>query len=207
MSPSPNFAGKKSRVATLNVVSTRWGQIEPRTRNVLLISAGALMAGLIYAYVWLPAARGRVLNAERIPVLEAKLATMRAQVAEMQRLNAVPPSTSTAAVSTRAAADATGLQTIFGSSAKIVIDENRAFRISIASMSYTSFLDRLDQALSRYRLSVDSLAITALSSPISAPAPDTNTNAKTNPPAMVSIEVTLINSADSATSTTSPNKP
>lgn len=200
MSPSPNFASKKSRVATLNVVSTRWGQIEPRTRTVLLISAGALLAGLIYAYVWLPAARGRVLNAERIPVLEAKLATMRAQVVEMQRLNAVPPSTSTAAASTRAAADANGLQTIFGSSAKIAIDENRAFRISIASMSYTSFLDRLDQALSRYRLSVDSLNITALSSPISAPA----ANTKMNPPAMVSIELTLI---DSATSTTSPNKP
>jgi type II secretory pathway component PulM len=119
--------------------------------------------------------------------------------AEMQRLNAVPPSTSATAASTRAAGDVNSLQTIFGSSAKIVVDENRAFRISIASMSYTSFLDRLDQALSRYRLSVDSLTITALASPISAPA----ANAKTNPPAMVSVDVTLI---DSATATTGPNK-
>jgi type II secretory pathway component PulM len=200
MSASPINVNKKSSFTGLTDLRARWEQIEPRTRTVLLISAGALLAGLIYAYVWLPAARGRVLNAERIPVLEAKLANMRAQVAEMQRLNAVPPSTSTTAASTRGAADVTGLQTIFGSSAKIAVDENRAFRISITSMSYTSFLDRLDQALLRYRLSVDSLAITALSSPISAPA----ANTKTNPPAMVSIEVML---ADSATSTTSPNKP
>lgn len=203
MSSSP-IASKKSSFAALSGIRARWAQIEPRTRMILLISVGALLAGLIYAYVWLPAARGRVLNAERIPVLEAKLANMRAQVAEMQRLNAVPPSTSTTTASARGAGDVNSLQTIFGSSAKIAVDENRAFRISIASMSYTSFLDRLDQALSRYRLSVDSLTITALSSPISAPATNANTNAKTNPPAMVSIEVTLI---DSATATTGPNKP
>jgi type II secretory pathway component PulM len=199
MSSAPITASKKSGFAALTGLRARWEQIEPRTRTILLISAGALLAGLVYAYVWLPAARGRVLNAERIPVLEAKLANMRAQVAEMQRLNAVPPSTSATAASTRAAGDVNSLQTIFGSSAKIVVDENRAFRISIASMSYTSFLDRLDQALSRYRLSVDSLTITALASPISAPA----ANAKTNPPAMVSVDVTLI---DSATATTGPNK-
>lgn len=207
MSSSPIIASKKSSFAALNGFRSRWAQIEPRTRTVVLISVGALLAGLIYAYVWLPAARGRVLNAERIPVLEAKLANMRAQVAEMQRLNAVPPATSAASANTasaRGAADVNGLQTIFGSSAKITVDENRAFRIGIASMSYTAFLDRLDQALSRYRLGVDSLAITALSSPISVPAANANTNAKTNPPAMVSIDVTLI---DSATATTGANKP
>ena len=203
MSSAPIIASKKSSFAALTGIRTRWAQIEPRTRTVVLMSAGALLAGLIYAYVWLPAARGRVLNAERIPVLEAKLANMRAQVAEMQRLNAVPPSTSAASATTantRGAADVNGLQTIFGSSAKITIDENRAFRIGIASMGYTSFLDRLDQALSRYRLSVDSLNITALASPISAPA----TTSKTSPPAMVSTDITLI---DSAAATTSPNKP
>jgi type II secretory pathway component PulM len=204
MSSAPIIASKKSSFAALNGIRTRWAQIEPRTRTVVLMSAGALLAGLIYAYVWLPAARGRVLNAERIPVLEAKLANMRAQVAEMQRLNAVPPSTSALTASARGAADVNGLQTIFGSSAKIAIDENRAFRISIASMSYTSFLDRLDQALLRYRLSVDSLNITALASPISTTATNANSNAKMNPPAMVSVGVTLI---DSATATTGSNKP
>lgn len=199
MSSSPIITSKKNSFAALTGIRTRWAQIEPRTRAVVLISVAALLAGLIYAYVWLPAARGRVLNAERIPALEAKLATMRAQVAEMQRLNAVPPATSATTASARAAGDVNGLQTIFGANAKIVVDENRAFGISIASMSYTAFLDRLDQALSRYRLSVDSLNITALSSPISAPA----ANTKMNPPAMVSIELALI---DSATATTSPNK-
>ena len=187
MSASPINARKKSNFAALADIRARWAQIAPRTRAILLISGGALLAGLIYAYVWLPAARGRVLNAERIPVLEAKLATMRAQVAELQRLNAVPPSTQATAATTasaRAAADVNGLQTVFGSSAKIAVAENRAFRISIASLSYTSFLDRLDQALTRYRLSVDSLAITALGSSLSAPV----SNAKSNPLAMVSVE-------------------
>jgi len=204
MSSAPVIASKKSRFALLTGIRAHWAQIEPRTRTILLISAGALLAGLIYAYMWLPAARGRVQNAERIPVLEAKLANMRAQVAEMQRLNAVPPSTSSTTASKRGAADVNGLQAVFGSSAKIIVDENRAFRINIASISYTAFLDRLDQALSRYRLRVDSLTIIALTSAISAPATNANTNANTNPPALVSVEITLI---DSATSTTGANKP
>ena len=200
MSASPINVRKKSNFAALADIRARWAQIAPRTRAILLISGGALLAGLIYAYVWLPAARGRVLNAERIPVLEAKLANMRAQVAELQRLNAVPPSTQATTANARAAADANGLQTVFGPSAKIAVAENRAFRISIASISYTSFLDRLDQGLTRYRLSVDSLAITALGSSLSAPV----NNAKSNPPAMVSVEATLI---DSATAIVVTNKP
>lgn len=209
MSGSRSGAGSSNNVAAVAAFRARWQQIQPRTRTLLLISTGALLAGLIYAYVWLPAARGRVLNAERIPVLEAKLATMRAQMAEMQRLNAVPPATSAsgAAAGTAAGADAGAnagantvarsvadvnqLQIVFGTSAKIQRDDNRTFRIMIASIGYPSFLDRLDQALSRYRLSVDALDIAALGGSISAAPPD----AKTNLPAMVSVEVTLIESA------------
>lgn len=203
MSSSPISPRKKSNFAALTDIRARWGQIEGRTRTVLLISVGALLAGLIYAYVWLPAVRGRALNADRIPVLEAKLATMRAQLAEIQRLNAVPPSAQATTAIARAAGGINSLQTIFGATAKIAVDENRAFRISIASISYTSFLDRLDQALSRYRLSVDSLAITALSIPMSASAANATmnpiTNAKPDPPALVSVEVTLV---DGTTATT-----
>jgi type II secretory pathway component PulM len=175
---------KKISVSVFSRALDRWQMLEPRTRTVLLISVVALLLGLVYAYVWLPAARGRALNAERIPVLEAKLATMRAEVAEMKKLIAVPPNASTNSASARGNADVTGLQSIFGATAKIAVDENRAFRVNVASISYISFLDRLDQALSRYRLKVDALNITALDSPISAPA-------KTTEPAMVAVEVTL----------------
>jgi type II secretory pathway component PulM len=175
---------KKISVSAFSRALDRWQMLEPRTRTVLLVSVVALLLGLAYAYVWLPATRGRALNAERIPVLEAKLATMRAEVAEMTRMLAVPPNTSTNSASARGTADMAGLQSIFGTTAKIAVDENRAFRINVASISYTSFLDRLDQALSRYRLKVDALNITALDSPISAPA-------KTTEPAMVAVEVTL----------------
>jgi type II secretory pathway component PulM len=189
MSAAPINTNKKNSFAALAELRARWQQIEPRTRTLLLISAGALLAGLIYAYVWLPAQRGRVQNAERIPVLEASLATMRAQVAELQRLNAVPPATSASVTNTsaRGVADVSGLQTIFGASAKIQRDDNRLFRITIASIGYPSFLDRLDQALSRYRLNVETLDIAALSGPISA----TTQNTKTNLPVMVSVDVVL----------------
>jgi type II secretory pathway component PulM len=197
MSAAPINTNKKNSFAALAELRVRWQQIEPRTRTLLLISAGALLAGLIYAYVWLPAQRGRVQNAERIPVLEARLATMRAQVAELQRLNTVPstvPPAASASVtntSARSVADVNGLQAIFGASAKIQRDENRLFRITIASIGYPSFLDRLDQALSRYRLNVETLDITALSGPISA----TTQNTKTNLPVIVSVEVALVETA------------
>jgi type II secretory pathway component PulM len=181
---SSNAGKTKSGTSAFARALERWQVIEPRTRTVLLISVGALLLGLAYAYVWLPAARGRALNAERIPVLEAKLATMRAEVAEMKRILAVPPNVSTNNVNARGTADVSGLQSIFGTTAKITVDENRAFRVSVSSISYLSFLDRLDQALSRYRLKVDALNIAALDSPISAPA-------KTTEPAMVAVEVTL----------------
>jgi type II secretory pathway component PulM len=193
MSAAPINTNKKNSFAALAELRARWQQIESRTRTLLLISSGALLAGLIYAYVWLPAQRGRVQNAERIPVLEARLATMRAQVAELQRLNAVPPATSTSVTNTsaRSVADVSGLQTIFGASAKIQRDDNRLFRITIASIGYPSFLDRLDQALSRYRLNVETLNIAALSGRISA----TTQNTKSTLPAMVSVEVALVETA------------
>jgi type II secretory pathway component PulM len=109
MSSTPVNAGKtKSSISAFTRALERWQMIEPRTRTILLISVAALLLGLIYAYVWLPAARGRALNAERIPVLEAKLATMRAEVAEMKRILAVPPNVATNSASARGTAEVTG---------------------------------------------------------------------------------------------------
>ena len=191
-----NNAASQPRSAALKHFATYWDQLESRTRNVLLVCIATLAVGLIYSYVWLPAARGRVINAERIPALEAKLATMRAQYEEMKRINAVPPTVSSSAANPaggRTAADLSGLQTIFGASANIAIDDNRAFRISIASTGYLSFLDRLDQALARYRLSVTSLNLKALNADIATPITGTKRAefARASAPALVSVEITL----------------
>lgn len=201
--------------STLRRAATRWDQLEPRTRTLLLIATAALLAGLLYAYAWLPAVRGRVLNAERIPVLEAKLATMRAQYEEMKRINAVPPAPASVSASAPASASASAsasatiansaaarapaelgaLQTIFGGSAKITIDETRAFRVVIASTSYVAFLDKLDQALPRYRLKVATLNIVALNTDIGTSV----TDAKKVEPRLVSVEITLADDAANAT--------
>ena len=193
-----NNPASQPRSAALRRFATYWDQLESRTRNVLLVCIATLAVGLIYSYVWLPAARGRVINAERIPALEAKLATMRAQYEEMKRINAVPPTASSSAANPaggRTAADLSGLQTIFGANANVAIDDNRAFRISIASTGYLSFLDRLDQALARYRLSVTSLNLTALNADIAAPMTGAkkaeSARASAPAPAPVSVEITL----------------
>ena len=193
---SANNAASQPRPTALKRFATYWDQLESRTRNVLLLCIAMLAVGLIYSYVWLPAARARVINAERIPALEAKLATMRAQYEEMKRINAVPPTASSNAANPaggRTAADLSGLQTIFGASANIAIDEKRAFRISIASTGYLSFLDRLDQALARYRLGVSSLTLLALNADIATPIAGAKKaeSVRASAPAQVSVEITL----------------
>ncbi len=167
-----------------------WESVAPRSRTVLSVCAAALFIGLVYAYAWLPASRSRAINAERIPILEAKLATMRAETEEIKRLLAVPPNTAPNTADKtggRSAADLSGLQAIFGASAKIAIDNNRAFVVTIPSISYVAFLDRIDQALLRYRLKVASLSITALNDAISTSAGNT----KPAEAALVTVEVVL----------------
>ena len=115
----------------------------------VLLSANNL---LLWAYIWLPASRGRAPLAERIPAMSAQLAVMRVQADEIKRINSLPP-----VVTTRALlplADVAALQTLFGANARVTLDENRAFRVAIPAIAYTAWLDQLDSALGRYRLRV-----------------------------------------------------
>ena len=117
-----------------------------------LVGGGALLLALLWAYIWLPASRGRALLAERIPVMSAQLAAMRVQADEIKRISSMP-----AVVATRALlplADVAALQTLFGANARVTLDENRAFRVAIPAIAYTTWLDQLDSALGRYRLRV-----------------------------------------------------
>lgn len=211
--PATSSPAGRPRSVALRRFAIFWDQLASRTRNVLLVCAAALAIGLIYSYIWHPAARGRVVNAERIPALEAQLATMRAQYAEMKRINAVPPAalsstaSATNAAGGRAAADLAGLQSIFGASAKITIDETRAFRISVASTGYISFLDRLDQALSRYRLNVSSLNLIALNADMATPIADAKKTESALAPALVSVDIVLSAAPTAAPNVSSATKP
>ena len=130
----------------------RWQLLDTRVQRMALIGGSALLLALLWAYIWLPASRGRAQLAERIPVMSAQLAAMRVQAEEIRRINSLPP-----VVTTRALlplADVAALQTLFGANAKVTLDENRAFRITIPAIAYTAWLDQLDSALGRYRLRV-----------------------------------------------------
>ena len=130
----------------------RWQLLDTRLQRMVLVGGGALLLALLWAYIWLPASRGRAQLAERIPVMSAQLAAMLVQAEEIRRINSLPP-----VVTTRALlplADVAALQTLFGANAKVTLDENRAFRITIPAIAYTAWLDQLDSALRRYRLRV-----------------------------------------------------
>ncbi len=146
----------------------RWQSLDARVRRIATIGLALLALAMLWAYVWLPAARGRVQLAERIPAMSAQLAAMRGQAEEIKRLNAMPPVASTRAI--LPLADVGALQVLFGGNAKVSLDENRAFRIVIPAVAYTAWLDQLDSALSRYRLRVAAVTLKPLAAGASRPA-------------------------------------
>lgn len=114
---------------------------------------------LIWTYLWLPAARGREALTARIPILQSQLATMQREADEIKRINAMPAVLTTGA---KTLADTVALQTIFGTAARVSLDENRQFRVNISGIIYTAWLDHLDTALNRYRLQVISVKLKPL---------------------------------------------
>lgn len=157
------------RVGTLNGMilvaaspwRTRWQALDTRVQRMVLAGAALLALAMLWAYVWLPAARGRAMLDERLPVMSAQLAAMRIQAEEIRRINSLPP-----VVTSRSAlplADVAALQTLFGANAKVTLDENRAFRIVIPALAYTAWLDQLDSVLGRYRVRVAAINLKSLS--------------------------------------------
>lgn len=144
----------------------RWQNLSSDGQRIIRWSAMLLTAALVWAYVWLPAARGRETLSLRIPVLQAQLAAMRSQADEVKRINTTPLVVTTNA---RTLADTVGLQIAFGqnntattANTTVTINERRQFRVNIASIAYTSWLDNLDAALKRYRVRVVSVNLKPL---------------------------------------------
>lgn len=147
-------------------IGASWQNLSANAQRVIKIALLLLLLSMIWAYVWLPAAKARDALQTRIPALETKLALMQTEAAEINRINAMPALTTSATTNAgtgggnaRLAADTAALQAVFGTSAAVSINEVRQFRIIIPNIAYTTSLDYLDTALSTYRLRVVSMKI------------------------------------------------
>lgn len=180
---------RNSVAIVVNPWRTRWQSLDTRAQRMVLVGAALLALAMLWAYVWLPAARARTQLGERIPVMGAQLATMRIQAEEIRRLNSLPP-----VVTTRSAlplADVAALQALFGANATVTLDENRAFRIDIPAIAYTAWLDQLDSVLNRYRVRVAAIKLKSLPAGATKGAATAPTKS-----AEVAVELTLIDDSD-----------
>ena len=152
-----------TQAVTSSALWMRWQSLSSDGQRIVKWSIALLAVALVWAYVWLPAARGREALSLRIPVLQAQLATMRNEAAEVKRINTMPL---VITINPRTLADSVGLQTVFGqnntAAVTVTINERRQFRVNIASVAYTSWLDSLDMALSHYRVRVVSVNLKPL---------------------------------------------
>ena len=139
----------------LQPVRVRWNSLDAGVRRLLLIGAALLVAGIAFAFVWLPASRTREALATRLPQLEARLATMRNQAQQLKALANEP------AVSTtmRSAADVAALQSIFGPDAQVTVVAD-GFRVVITGTTYAGWWDKTGDALSRHTLSLRTATLT-----------------------------------------------
>ena len=126
---------------------TRWARLEARPRALVMIGTALLVAGLILAFIWLPAVRMRDALTARLPQLEAQLDAMRKQAGELAAIarEPMPPMT------TRRAADIGSLQSIFGADARISVAQDE-FKIMIPAVSYANWWDKTGEAVSRHAL-------------------------------------------------------
>ena len=168
---------------TSSPVWMRWQGLSGEGQRIIKWSTALLALALIWAYVWLPASRGRAVLTARIPVLQTQLAEMKREVDDVKRINAMPLVVTSE--NRRTLADSVGLQTAFGPAATVTINDSRQFRVSIPSIAYTSWLDSLDTVLTRFRVRVVKLNLKPLD--VKTPA---STDAR-NGATLVAIELVL----------------
>jgi len=146
----------------------RWRSLSaPAQKTLALVSVVALLL-IFWAYAWLPAARARDDLRARGAAWESELAVMRGLADEAKRLRLIAPIA--AKESARTLPDRGTLQTLFGAETKVATSDGRSFQLSVASVPYNQWLERVDQALARHRLKLVSVKLRAL-----APATDERT--------------------------------
>ncbi|MEO8102929.1 MAG: type II secretion system protein GspM [Betaproteobacteria bacterium] len=139
-------------------VTQRWHRLDRRRQRFALAAGTLLVAALVFAYVWLPAARERDRLTARLPQLAAQLARMQQQADEVRQLQ----STSALAPVPPTAADIASLQAAFGEGSRVSFEPNRAFRVVIPKIAYATWWDRLGDVQSRHQLELASMALQAL---------------------------------------------
>jgi type II secretory pathway component PulM len=142
-----------------------WLSRSPRERAVLAWTGVAIVAILLFAFVWLPMERARTRLAQELPPLRASLAEMRAQAGEVKALRALPA---------RDAAPATPLATLVASGslaqglpgARVAALDARRASLTVDDASWARLVEWLHWAGASHGLAVDEAMVEAL------PAPD-----------------------------------
>jgi type II secretory pathway component PulM len=133
--------------------------LDARTRTIAIVGLAVLAIALVFAYAWLPAARGRTALAERVPALNAKLATMRLQAEEIKRLNTLPALAANTTRTPTTRADKSALEATFANSARATPADGNSFQVTIPAIVYTAWIDRLDQVAERFQMHATKMTI------------------------------------------------
>lgn len=149
--------------ARLAPLRARWQNLEPPVRRGVLTGACLAFLLLWWAYAWLPVTRARADLQLRQAGWETQLASMRALAEEARHLQQIAPIA--AKEPARLLADRAVLQTLFGADAKVSAADARTFRLSASNLPYAQWLEKLDQALTRYRLKIVSIQLKVVSAP------------------------------------------
>ncbi len=130
---------------------TRWRSLTTRGQRFALLATTIVVLGLLWAWVYAPLQSSRDRNTQRIITMQAQHAVIQTQSAELAKLRSVAP---VAATRNQTLADQNSLESIFGAAAKVNMTANGEFRIVVPVVRYVEWLDRVDQALARFRLRI-----------------------------------------------------
>lgn len=138
-----------------------WVARSPRERAMIAWAGAAVVAVLLFAFVWLPMERTRTRLAQELPPLRASLAEMQAQADEVKALRALPA---------REAASATPLATLVASGtlaqglpgARVAALDAWRATLSVDDASWTRLVEWIHWAGAAHGLAVDEATVDAL---------------------------------------------
>ena len=141
-----------------------WVSRSPRERAVMAWAGVAVVAILLFAFVWLPMERARTRLAQELPPLRASLAEMRAQAEEVKALRAMPA---------RDAAPATPLATLAASGslaqglpgARVAALDARRASLAVEDASWMRLVEWIHWAGAAHGLVVEEAMVDALPAP------------------------------------------
>jgi general secretion pathway protein M len=141
-----------------------WSARPDSERRALAALAMLALAVLVIAFAWLPMERSRQRLAAELPGIEASIALMQQQSAEVKRLRSLPASASPAAMPL-AALLASGDLTRALPGAQATLADERRVRLVAADAAYGALLETIASAQRAGGLRVETARIEALPAP------------------------------------------